>query len=235
MELKGFYIKEFEARGENVTTSHVTFEKRFNAVMGQSDTGKSTLFKLIDFVLGKSRNHVELPPQGENFDTFLLEIHTYDEVVYTAQRKFGEKFTLVKECVLEDFDAIEKGIQYATYSGANVSLSDFLLSLNGVPNIYIKTSEKKKPSKLTYPQIRHIVFVNEDKTTSEIIPSLFPDAIFTNMTQYRHTLSYLMSGEDDRDFSPFETVEVRKSRISGRIEYLNNEIDELRNYYIFFQ
>ena len=132
MELKGFYIKEFEARGENVTNSRVTFEKGFNAVMGQSDTGKSTLFKLIDFVLGKSRNQIDLPPQGEGFDTFLLEIHTYDEVVYTAQRKFGDSFTLVKECELEDFDATDKGTQYATSWGASVSLSDFLLSLSGV-------------------------------------------------------------------------------------------------------
>ena len=179
-------------------------------------------------MLGKSRNQVDLPPQGEGFGTFLLEIHTYDEVIYTAQRKFGDNYTLVKECALGDFDATEKGVQYATSSGANVSLSDFLLSLSGVPNIYIKTSDKKKPSKLTYPQIRHIVFVNEDKTTSEAIPSLFPDATYTNITQYRHTLSYLMSGEDDRDFSPNETVEVRRSRISGRIDYLNNEIDELK-------
>lgn len=228
MELKGFYIKEFEARGGNVITSHVTFEKGFNAVMGQSDTGKSTLFKLIDFVLGKSRNQIDLPPQGKDFDTFLLEIHTYDEVVYTAQRRFGDNFTLIKECVLEDFDTTEKRTQYASSSGASVSLSDFLLSLSGVPNIYIKTSDKKNPSKLTYPQIRHIVFVNEDKTTSETIPSLFPDAIYTNITQYRHTLSYLMSGEDDRDFIPNETVEVRKTRIGGRIEYLKNEIDELK-------
>lgn len=228
MDLKGFYIKEFEARGEDVPPSRVTFEKGFNAVVGQSDTGKSTLFKLIDFVLGKGKTRIDLPPQGEGYDTFLLEIHTYDEVVYTVQRKFGDDFTLVKNCALSVFDTTTKGTQYATSSGANVSLSDFLLSLSGVPNVYIKISEKKNPSKLTYPQIRHIVFVNEDKTTSESIPSLFPDAVYTNITKYRHTLSYLMTGEDDRDFSPNETVEVKKSRINGRIEYLRNEIEELQ-------
>lgn len=228
MEVKGFYIKEFEARGEGVLPSPVSFEKGFNAVVGQSDTGKSTLFKLIDFVLGKGKTTIDLPPQGDGFDTFLLEIHTYDEKVYTLMRKFGNNFTLVKECTLANIETTIKGTPYAASSSANVSLSDFLLSISGVPNIYIKTSEKKNPSKLTYPQIRHIVFVNEDKTTSESIPSLFPDANYTNFVQYRHTLSYLMSGEDDRDFSPNETVDVRKSRISGRIDYLNNEIDELK-------
>ncbi len=228
MELKGFYIKEFEARGEGVIPSPVSFMKGFNAVVGQSDTGKSTLFKLIDFVLGKGKANIDLPPQGDGFDTFLLELHTYDEKVYTLMRKFGDTCILVKECLLIDFETTLKETRYAANSGANVNLSDFLLSISGVPNIYIKTSEKKKPSKLTYPQIRHVVFVNEDKTTSESIPSLFPDAIYTNFTQYRHTLSYLMSGEDDRDFSPNETTEIRRSRINGRIDYLSNEIDELK-------
>lgn len=228
MELQGFYIKEFEANGEGVTPSRVSFEKGFNAVVGQSDTGKSTLFKLIDFVLGKSSTKVDLPPQGDGFNTFYLEIHTYEEKVYTLMRRTGESNVIVKECALDEYEETDKSVAFAVSPGASVNLSDFLLTLCGVPNIYIKRSEKAKPIKLTYPQIRHIVFVNEDKTTAENNPSLFPDANYQSITQYRHTLSYLMSGEDDRDFIPDESPEVRKSRINGRIDYLNNEIDDLR-------
>lgn len=228
MELQGFYIKEFEANGEGVTPSRVSFEKGFNAVVGQSDTGKSTLFKLIDFVLGKSSTKVDLPPQGDGFNTFYVEIHTYEEMVYTLMRKSGELNVIVKECALDEYEDTAKSVTYAVSSGANVNLSDFLLTLSGVPNVYIKKSEKAKPIKLTYPQIRHIVFVNEDKTTAENNPSLFPDTNYQSITQYRHTLSYLMSGEDDRDFIPDESPDVRKSRINGRIDYLNNEIDDLK-------
>ena len=228
MELQGFYIKEFEANGEGVTSSRVSFEKGFNAVVGQSDTGKSTLFKLIDFVLGKSSTKVDLPPQGEGFNTFYVEIHTYEEKVYTLMRKTGESNVVVKECALDEYEETDKSVTFAVSSGASVNLSDFLLTLSGVPNVYIKKSEKAKPIKLTYPQIRHIVFVNEDKTTAENNPSLFPDTNYQSITQYRHTLSYLMSGEDDRDFIPDESPEVRKSRINGRIDYLNNEIDDLK-------
>lgn len=228
MDLQGFFIKEFEANGEEVTPSRVSFEKGFNAVVGQSDTGKSTLFKLIDFVLGKSSTKVDLPPQGDGFNTFYVEIHTYEEKVYTLMRKTGESSVIVKECALDEYEETAKSVTYAVSSGANVNLSDFLLTLSGVPNVYIKKSEKAKPIKLTYPQIRHIVFVNEDKTTAENNPSLFPDTNYQSITQYRHTLSYLMSGEDDRDFIPDEAPEVRKSRINGRIDYLNNEIDDLK-------
>lgn len=227
MELQGFYIKEFEARGEDVIPSHVSFEKGFNAVVGQSDTGKSTLFKLMDYVLGKSAMKIDLPPQGDGFDTFFLEIHTYEEKIYTLMRKFGKGSVIIKECTLDQYESTSKCTPYDVGANANVKLSDFLLSISGVPNIYIKKSEKTKPIKLTYPQIRHIVFVNEDKTTSATTPSLFPDSNFTFITQYRHTLSYLMSGEDDRDFIPDETPDIRKSRINGKIEYLDIEIEDL--------
>lgn len=227
MELQGFYIKEFEARGEGCTPSHVTFEKGFNAVVGKSDTGKTALFDLLDYLLGKSSTTVDLPPEGEFFDTFFVEIHTYDERIFTIMRKHGETNVVVKECELVEYESTNKGTKYGVTANSTVNLSDFLLSLSGVPNIYIKKSEKAKPQKLTYPQIRHIVFVNEDKTTSKTIPSLFYDLVYSNWPFYRHILSYLMSGEDDRDFIPNEAPDVKKSRINGRIEYLKNEIKDL--------
>lgn len=227
MELQGFYIKEFEARGKGVMPSHVTFEKGFNAVVGKSDTGKSTLYNLLDFLLGKGSNTVDLPPEGEGFDTFFIELHTYDERIFTIMRKQGKTSVIVKDCILSDYETTNKGTEYAVSSGANVNLSDFLLSLSGVPLTYIKKSEQAKPQKLTYPQIRHVVFVDEDKTTSKTIPSLFYDSVYTNWTLYRHILSYLMSGEDDRDFVPNEKPDVKKSRINGRIDYLQTEIKDL--------
>lgn len=227
MELQGFYIKEFEARGEGATTSHVSFHKGFNAVVGKSDTGKSTLFVLLDYLLGKSSTNVDLPPEGERFDTFFIELHTYDERIFTIMRKQGETSVVVKECALTDYEKTSKGVKYGVAANSNVKLSDFLLSLSGVPNIYIKKSEKQKPQKLTYPQIRHVVFVDEDKTISKTTPSLFYDSNYGNWTLYRHILSYLMSGEDDRDFVPNESPDVKKSRINGRIDYLQNEISDL--------
>ena len=227
MELQGFYIKEFEAQGEGVISSHITFKKGFNAVVGKSDTGKSTLYNLLDFLLGKGSNTVDLPPEGEGFDTFFIELHTYDERIFTIMRKQGKASVMVKECALSEYNETNKGTEYAVSSSANVNLSDFLLSLSGVPLTYIKKSEQAKPQKLTYPQIRHVVFVDEDKTTSKTIPSLFYDSVYTNWTLYRHILSYLMSGEDDRDFVPNEKPDVKKSRINGRIEYLQTEIKNL--------
>lgn len=64
MNNNGLYIKEFEARGENVSTSKLTFQKGCNVVLGKSDTGKTTLYSIIEFVLGKGSIDLTLPPEG---------------------------------------------------------------------------------------------------------------------------------------------------------------------------
>ena len=38
-----------------------------------------------------------------------------------------------------------------------------------------------------------------------------------------------MTGEDDKDFRPKEAPEIRKSRINGRIDYLNTEITSIKS------
>lgn len=87
MNNNGLYIKEFEARGENVSTSKLTFQKGCNVVLGKSDTGKTTLYSIIEFVLGKGSIDLTLPPEGDGYTDFLLEIHTY--VYIEEKHKFN--------------------------------------------------------------------------------------------------------------------------------------------------
>ena len=44
MNNNGLYIKEFEARGENVSTSKLTFQKGCNVVLGKSHRKNDIIF-----------------------------------------------------------------------------------------------------------------------------------------------------------------------------------------------
>lgn len=92
----GFYIKEFEARGNGKKPARVSFINGCNVIHGGSDNGKTTLFKLIDFILGKSSKNISLPPQGNGYTDFYLEIRDGDNVAYTLHRKNGENEINVK-------------------------------------------------------------------------------------------------------------------------------------------
>ena len=53
MKNKGFFIKSVIAVGEGMITSRVDFKDGCNLLYGPSEMGKSSVFSLIDFMLGK--------------------------------------------------------------------------------------------------------------------------------------------------------------------------------------
>ena len=56
MKNEGFYIKSLVATGENVPQVKIDFVKGCNLIFGESDTGKSHVLHLIDYLLGKTDN-----------------------------------------------------------------------------------------------------------------------------------------------------------------------------------
>lgn len=53
MDNKGFYIKTILATGTKVQDSRVDFNKGCNLIHGQSDTGKSVVFRLFNIYWDK--------------------------------------------------------------------------------------------------------------------------------------------------------------------------------------
>lgn len=84
---KGFYIKAVIATGQAVQEVRIDFQKGCNLIFGRSNCGKSHILDIIDFLLGKRGNPKKVK-EGEGYETFYLEIATYqDDSVFTLQRK----------------------------------------------------------------------------------------------------------------------------------------------------
>ena len=98
MKNKGFYIKSVIAVGEGMITSRVDFNDGCNLLFGPSEMGKSSVFSLIAFMLGKNEAP-KLPPEGQGYDTFYMEIVTKEDgVTHTVGRLLKEKSVTVKDC-----------------------------------------------------------------------------------------------------------------------------------------
>lgn len=226
MNNNGLYIKEFEARGENVSTSKLTFQKGCNVVLGKSDTGKTTLYSIIEFVLGKGSIDLTLPPEGDGYTDFLLEIHTYDERVYTLRRSINSMSVYVSPCLLSEYDGQHKETEYSCQGSSNISLSDFLLSISNVPTIYSKSSERKNPTKISYPAIRHLCMIDETRVAAKDKSPLVYNSVPNQQWVEKNLIAYLMTGVDDSEFRPNEDPKDKKSRINGKIEYLTQTLKE---------
>ena len=227
MANKGFYIKSVVAKGELVQDTQIDFAKGCNVVYGPSDTGKTSLYSVIEFLLGKS-NNLKMPLEGKGYTDFLMEIHTYGEEIYTIHRKLNGALVKVKPCsIVEYYDDNIKYDEYKINSQSSNSYSSFLLSLADVSDIRIKISPSKL-NKLTFSTIRHLIFVDETRILNEKSP-FYTETNPALFLKCRNIISYLMTGRDDALYIPEEDLKIRKSRIQGKIDYVTEYLEKKNN------
>lgn len=228
MKNKGFYIKSVIATGEGMITSRVDFKDGCNLLFGPSEKGKSSVFSLIDYMLGKDEPP-KLPPQGKGYNTFYMEFVTKEEgMIHTAKRILDEKVVAVKTCAYEQYD--NEDIQTAIYhfSGKRKTYSQFLMELNGFPDGLLLRKSTTDKANFTYSWVRHLILADENRIVSEN-PIFQPQNDRTTQTQEKSVIYFLTTGKDDGNFQTQEKAELRKSRYEGMIQLTLESIDAVNS------
>lgn len=231
MQNKGFYIKAVIATGEGMKLSRVDFMPGCNLLFGPSERGKSSIFSVIDFLLGKKENPKPIK-EGEGYDTFYMEFVTNsDGLVHTVRRKLDENQVFIKDCVYESFETtVYKGTTYPLQTKKEnvIDYSQFLMSLNGFPEGLEIRSTTTKKSSFRYTWIRHLILADENRIVSEK-PIFNPDNDSNVRQQEKSVIYYLTSGNDDSAFETSEANNIRKARYKGKIELTEENIKAVEN------
>lgn len=228
MKNKGFYIKSVIAVGEGMITSRVDFNDGCNLLFGPSEMGKSSVFSLIDFMLGK-KDAPKLPPEGQGYDTFYMEIVTKeDAATHTVRRLLKDKSVTVKDSTYELFEnnAINGAAYPISATNKKKTYSQYLMELNGFEgDLQLRKSTTDKAS-FTYTWIRHLILADENRIVSET-PIFNPSDEKVSATQEKSVIYYLTTGEDDSNFISQEKAEHRNLRYTGMIEITKESIEEI--------
>lgn len=211
-------------------TARVDFKEGCNLLFGPSDSGKSTVFSVMEFMLGKSigKNSKSPKPvtEGKGYDTYYLEIVTNeDNTVHTFRRKENENNVLIKDCAYEQFETCgQQGQSYPITSQTKKTLSAYLMELNGFEEGLEVKSSKTSKTRLTYSLIRHLVLADENRIISEK-PIFNPTGQRTDDQKEKSLIYYLTTGDDDSGFEEQEKDAIRKSRYKGMISLTEKEIE----------
>lgn len=229
MKNKGFYIKSLVATGPNVVDARIDFAKGCNLIFGKSDTGKSHILHLIEYLLGKKE--LATVVEGQEYDCYYLEIAEYStDNVFTIQRRLKENKSIVKAVSYKLFhNENTRGEEYSiSYSKNKTTLSSFLLRLSGFnPETILKKSIYDR-TVLSYTHIRHLILANENRVVSEN-PIFNPSNQHIDKTLEKSIIYFLTSGEDDANFNPPEKPEIKKARIQGKMEIIDDVIKSKEN------
>lgn len=221
---KGFYIKELKIVGKGKKDATLSFTKGCNLISGPSDSGKSFAFSIINFMLGKTDPPIGVP-EGEGYSGVYMQINTYDnDRPYTIYRKLNEKKCTVKQCLIYDFT--NSSIKSNTYSlSAKNTYSLFFLQLCGLDNVVLRKSQYSKAN-LLYSYIRKLTLISESRITTTDSP-FYPTGQYSDQPLYQSLFFYLLTGQDFSNFTPIDKEDIRKSKINGKIEFINERIEKI--------
>lgn len=212
-----FYIKELSVTGNGKKTAIVQFGKGLNIIEGPSNTGKTLIFKCIDYIFGAKDN-----PLMEGYDCISLKIEILNsEITLTRYRK--KNILLVNS----SFEGIASG-EYKYTTGRDdyeTSFNSVLLKLINITGHHeiVKNSNYKKQS-LTWRTFSSAFFINEDSIISEQSP-LLPTQ-YTARTPFLSALIFLLTGKDFSSVSSVEAKDIKKAKKTAIKEYINNELQE---------
>lgn len=224
MNNNGFYIKKIVATGKDVEPAVLKLSKGFNLIAGASDTGKSYVFSIIEYMFGRE----ELPkpiPESKGYVKIYMEIETHKNISYTLERKFHDRIIYLKKCPYNDYyksneEIKSLGIRHSSKSANNIS--SFLLSLCGYKTHSLKLDRNNKKVSLSFTDIRKISCIQEEKIITEESPFYY-SGDFTKRTRDQSYLNLLLTGDDANSLIEKESVELTKAKIRSKLELLSDQ------------
>jgi len=223
-------LRHLTFTGPSKEPADIEFTSGLNLIYGPSQTGKSSIFDSIDFVLGRDHNQKPLKeiPQHEGYDQIHLGISFGD----------AENFTLVRPLAgghLKCFEGLHKStsdnddfeiLKWKNASKSERSLTDFILEKLGLEGKLLKRNAKNEKNQLTLRSLLPLYFISETDIQRESSPYLSAQPI--SKTAELSRLKFLLTGVDDRNLIADEKEVVRVSR-TARLSIVNELIEEQEN------
>jgi DNA repair ATPase RecN len=175
----GFFIAKISIQGQGLPPAELSFSRGANVITGLSDTGKSYVFSVLNYALGRSTEPKEIT-ECIGYTHLYLEIETYVEYkIYTIHRplKGKDKTIEVKECKLESYgtsDSVKRIFKNNGQLDSDESYSNFLLTLiglNGRKILFNKT--KGRTNGLSFSNLIQLAFISESRIITEESPFYF--------------------------------------------------------------
>jgi len=223
MTTRRLSLQSISVTNGTLPPAELSFRPGLNLVIGASDTGKTYVFEIIDFMLGAKDGLRAIP-----------ESTGYERVTMTVVPSDGSPFTLRRAMVGGAFELNEfgNGLDNASTATRNLneshnddpqrSLSAYLLHLVGIGKREIRKNAQGEKKALSFRHVTHLTLIDEERIIQQSSPILTPNA-YTEKTTEENAFAYFLTGQDDSAIIPQENANQRKARLiteAGLLETL---------------
>lgn len=221
------YIEKLSVTGSK-EPSHIEFGKKLTIISGPSDTGKSYIYKCIDYLFGARNSSKPFDP-SIGYDTLSIKLVRDDGYVIVT-RKIGSSTLSVESTI----DGIETSDKYSYKSDATQSINHVYCTLLGLPKDYmVPFNEQGEEKRFTWRTLKDCFMIFEENTEMENSILLPKKTVISKTFFFSHLLKILYN----QDFSAYSAnpdeanKSIRKSALQKYIltqrENISNRTEEL--------
>jgi len=218
-----FYFEKLIVSGPDKEDSIVEFKEGLNYIIGPSNTGKTTIIKCIDYLLGfrESKDRPFDFDEATDYDRFTLVVRTKAGTV-VLQRKLGDSKVLVSGTD-PDF---EHG-DYTLTKSAKLPLNKIWLQLMGIKDTHnVLRTIKGDLQQISLRTMLHMFLIKQEDIARASSVLLRPKS-FYNDTPSKSSLLFLMSGRDADKKDTQEEKKIRRAKRLAVIEYIKDSVGKL--------
>ncbi|WP_353953560.1 hypothetical protein V6K52_09155 [Knoellia sp. S7-12] len=184
------WIKSITATGAGVAAASLEFAQGLTVVHGASDTGKSYLLDLIDFVFG-SQADIRVLPEAKEFTAVEMVCQVSEsEGLETFRRRFDSKTI---ERVSEDSSSRSLKTRHSVSASDNISR--LMLAAMGADEWVVIRNQNGDTDTVSFRDVLHLVLGDEDGVLGKAPP--FSSGKFETGTKERSLVRCILNGASD--------------------------------------
>jgi len=217
-------LRFLHVSGPKVKPATIDFVAGLNVINGPSNTGKSYILALINYMLG-AHDAPETIAEQALYDLAHLGVVMDDGSEKTLVRALAGGDIRIIDGLTKERPDQKQGIAVSGRHGAKASLSEILLEQLGAFGARMRTKAKGETRDIRYSDIRPYALVNETKIQDKTSP------ILSGQYQYKPVESsvfkYVLTGVDDSALDIAKPDETLPTRRAAQLELLDEQIRDL--------
>ncbi len=212
--------------GPERETVSIPFHPGVNVICGASETGKSFIVEVIDFMLGGQQPLRDIPERS-GFDRIRMPVICAGWPTLGLERSTeGGHFSVYDEKLLEDEPTTERRTLQQQHSAAREdTLSHALLTRIGLTSKRLRKNRRGETSSLSFRNLARLCVVTEEEIQRRGSPLL--SGQFTQPTAEYSVFKLLVTGTDDSALVSPKEAGMKRQSVEGKLELLDEMIGEL--------
>lgn len=212
--------------GTGLPAASVEFGDRLTVIHGASDTGKSHIFELLNYVCGLSKS-IELPPEGKGYQYVLVGFAFEGVGPLTLIRALsgGNIQLFTGDLRVLPSEISSQALKPNHTSKDPNSVSRFLMAQLGMDERYVRKNQNNQTRMLEWRDIFRLFAVDEEKILSKASPIEFGQ--HTARPVEAAIFRLFIQGTDDSGLTPIPKDTELKKVAENKTEILDDVITDL--------